>query len=280
MKKAGKLFVTLVAVTLLIVYCGGAAYAAEADQMVNGQIQDTSTGIADNSSDTVEYGTIDDQNPINDADVYIDDQGQIYDKGDPVDEHGDVLTPDNERDISEDTNDINDKDDSDVKDSDNSTSGKTDGKKSKDSDKDKKDKKPSYSEKDLRLLSSLIYAEAGGQPYEGQLAVANIVLNRLKSDVYSHCKTIKDVIYDRKWSVQFSVTVKCNGTSAISRALKTYDNDQKSMQKAIKAAKAALEGENNIGGFLCFQNKRYVSSIKRKYSNYKVIGNHVFYRCK
>lgn len=153
-------------------------------------------------------------------------------------------------------------------------------------------KKPSYSEADLRLLSCLIYAEAGNQSYKGMLAVANVVLNRVKSDVFWHVDTIKEVIYDRKWSVQFSVTIKSKktGLSPLDKALKCYDTgkftganpeaENKAMQRAIKAAKAALEGKNNIGGYLCFTYKGGSGSIKKKYPDYKIIGDHIFYRTK
>ena len=85
--------------------------------------------------------------------------------------------------------------------------------------------KPSYTEDDLRLLACLVYAEAGNQPYEGMLAVANVVLNRVKSSVYSHVNTIEEVIYDRKWAVQFSVTIKNSktGKSMLDKALEAYD---------------------------------------------------------
>ncbi|MDF2537768.1 MAG: hypothetical protein K0S76_789 [Herbinix sp.] len=153
-------------------------------------------------------------------------------------------------------------------------------------------KKPSYSEKELRLLASLIYAEAGNQSYNGMLGVANVVLNRVHSDIYGHVNTIAEVIYDKKWSVQFAVTIKSKktGESALGKALKFYDTvkagknsseiEKTAMQKAIKAAKAALEGKNNIGSYLCFQNVRSAKSIKKKYSDYKIIGDHIFYRTK
>lgn len=152
--------------------------------------------------------------------------------------------------------------------------------------------KPAYSEKDLRLLASLVYAEAGNQSYEGMLGVANVVINRMKSDVYWHVDTIEEVIYDHKWAVQFAVTIKSEetGISLLDKALKCYDTgkytgsnpeaEKKALQRAIKAAKAALQGKNNIGNFLCFQNKRSANSIKTRYSTYKIIGDHIFYRIK
>jgi spore germination cell wall hydrolase CwlJ-like protein len=158
--------------------------------------------------------------------------------------------------------------------------------------KDPEESKPSYSEKDLRLMASLIYSEAGNQPYKGMLAVANVVLNRVNSDSYSHVDTIKEAIYDKKWAVQFAVTIKSksSGVSALDKALKLYDTGKyngsysetakKNMNRAIKAAKAALQGDNNIGSFLCFQNVRSSSRIKKNYSDYKVVGDHIFYRTK
>lgn len=153
--------------------------------------------------------------------------------------------------------------------------------------------KPSYTEDDLRLLACLVYAEAGNQPYEGMLAVANVVLNRVKSSVYSHVNTIEEVIYDRKWAVQFSVTIKNSktGKSMLDKALEAYDTgvftgknpeaEKKAMKRAIKAVKAALNGENNIGNFLCFRlNNSSAKKIKQKYSDYKIIGDHIFYRTK
>ncbi len=151
--------------------------------------------------------------------------------------------------------------------------------------------KPSYSESDLRLLACLVYSEAGSQNYNGMLAVANVVLNRVKSDAYSHTNTIKEVIYDNKWSIQFAVTIKNkSGESVLDKALKLYDSrkftgsnaeyQKKAMNRAIKAAKAALTGSNNIGDYLCFQNKRSKSSIKKKYSSYKIVDDHIFFRTK
>jgi spore germination cell wall hydrolase CwlJ-like protein len=153
-------------------------------------------------------------------------------------------------------------------------------------DKDKKaevKEEPNYSKSDLRLLASLIYAEAGNQSYKGKLAVANVVINRANSKTFWHVDTIKEVIYDSKWGIQFSVTKKnSNGISPLSKALKLYDSksypneaEKKSMNQCIKAAKAALNGENNLGNYLYFS--RNSSYLRNKYSNHIVIGDHIFY---
>jgi N-acetylmuramoyl-L-alanine amidase len=146
-----------------------------------------------------------------------------------------------------------------------------------------------YSKKDLRLLSSLVYAEAGNQSYKGMLAVANVVLNRTHSRAYAHAGSVRKVIYDRKWSVQFAVTIRNRrtGASPLDKALHLYDTchfgsshltvRQRGMKKAMMAAKAALQGKNNIGRYLCFTANRNMRGIKNRYS-YRIIGAHIFYR--
>lgn len=220
---------------------------------------------------------------------YVDEQGQVY-----YDESLITLEEPVIMDIpEEDTQEA--EEDSQAADTDKADADTNGTKNTKDQTKQDKEpevKKPSYSEADLRLLSCLIYAEAGNQSYKGMLAVANVVLNRAKSVVFWHVNTIKEVIYDRKWSIQFAVTIKSSksGLSPLDKALKCYDTgkfsganpeaEKQAMQRAIKAAKSALEGKNNIGNYLCFTYKGGSSSIKRKYPDYKIIGDHIFYRTK
>ena len=51
----------------------------------------------------------------------------------------------------------------------------------------------SSSNSDVNLLSKLVYAESRGEPYSGQVAVAAVVLNRVKSSAFPN--TIAGVIY-------------------------------------------------------------------------------------
>jgi N-acetylmuramoyl-L-alanine amidase len=131
-------------------------------------------------------------------------------------------------------------------------------------------KKKTYTSAQLKYLTSLIQAEAGNQPYEGKLAVANVVLNRVKSNLYPD--TIKSVIYDRKWAIQF--TVAYNGM--LSKELNKYSRYSTTAQKlSIKAAKAALEGRNNIGKYKSFT--VYSKYLAKKHPNHKKIGAHIFF---
>ena len=52
---------------------------------------------------------------------------------------------------------------------------------------------PGYSEQDLQILANAVYGEARGEPYEGQVAVAAVILNRLESPEFPD--TISEIIF-------------------------------------------------------------------------------------
>ncbi len=52
---------------------------------------------------------------------------------------------------------------------------------------------PNYTEKDLQIMANAVYGEARGEPYEGQVAVAAVILNRLESPEFPD--TISGIIF-------------------------------------------------------------------------------------
>jgi len=126
------------------------------------------------------------------------------------------------------------------------------------------------SAEDIKLLACLIHSEAGTQSYEGKLAVANVVLNRVKSSKYAN--TLKGVIYQ---SGQFSVAA----SGSLAKQLANFDNYSSNSQRlSIKAAKAALEGANNIGSRLYFHT--YKLAVKKGYDDKSTsvkLGDHLFW---
>lgn len=52
---------------------------------------------------------------------------------------------------------------------------------------------PKYSERDLQLMANAVYGEARGEPYEGQVAVAAVILNRLESPDFPN--SISEIIF-------------------------------------------------------------------------------------
>lgn len=92
---------------------------------------------------------------------------------------------------------------------------------------------------DQELLASLIFCEAGNQPYEGQVAVGAVVLNRVRSAAYPN--SISEVIYQ---SGQF--------TPAITGWLDSVYSGGSYTQSAYQAAEDAINGSNPIGDCLYF----------------------------
>lgn len=87
---------------------------------------------------------------------------------------------------------------------------------------------PTYTEDDLYWLAKIVFAEAEDQPDKGQIAVANVVLNRVKSDEFPD--TIKKVIFQKTGKIyQFS--------PVMDGRIKLEPDE-----RAIKNAKLALEG--------------------------------------
>lgn len=106
------------------------------------------------------------------------------------------------------------------------------------------------------LLAALIHCEAGGESYEGQLAVGAVVMNRVRSGAYPD--TIHGVIYA---SGQF--------TPAQSGKVNRVLESGKIYPSCIEAAKEAISGVSNVGDRTHFRRNNGREGL--------VIGNHVFY---
>lgn len=96
-----------------------------------------------------------------------------------------------------------------------------------------------YVRANQELLASIIYCEAGNQPYEGQVAVGAVIMNRVKSGSYPN--SIEEVIYQ---SGQFGPAA--TGWLNRVRSSKGYS------QTALQAAVDALNVSNPIGNCLYF----------------------------
>lgn len=133
------------------------------------------------------------------------------------------------------------------------------------------EKKKKYSEADLRLLSAIIYCEAGSESYKGKVAVGIVVMNRVRSNLFPD--TVKGVIYQ---SYQFSPVR--NGS--LDRALNQYDkgNFTSEYEKdCIQAAKEVLNGKTTItvGGKVKDFSKYLYFSGSLKGHTFE-LGNHEF----
>ena len=112
---------------------------------------------------------------------------------------------------------------------------------------------------DHRLLSRLVYAEARGESYKGQDAVAAVVLNRVASASFPN--TISGVIFQ-------SGAFSCVSNGSINNTPDSTD---------IRAALDALNGWDPTGGCLYYYNPRATDDKWIRTRTIKtVIGNHSF----
>lgn len=123
----------------------------------------------------------------------------------------------------------------------------------------------SYAQGEIDLLARLVYSEAAGESYLGQVAVAASVLNRVASPQYPN--TLTGVIYQ--------VT---NGHYQYSPVLDGRIN-LPANQTAYQAAYDALSGSDPSYNALGFYNPKKTSNQwVRQQTVSTVIGNHVFFR--
>lgn len=104
----------------------------------------------------------------------------------------------------------------------------------------KSSEKPKYTKSELRLMASIINCEAGGESFQGKLAVGIVVMNRVESKAFPN--TIKKVIYQKN---QFSPVR--NGM--LNKMLKQYDDGKTNSaqwKSCISAAKKVLNGQRTI----------------------------------
>ncbi|ODT14977.1 MAG: hypothetical protein ABS35_33065 [Kaistia sp. SCN 65-12] len=125
-----------------------------------------------------------------------------------------------------------------------------------------------------KCLATAIYFEARGEPMKGELAVAQVVINRLKNPAYPN--TICGVVYqnkDMRNACQFSFA--CDG-------IKDRITDQTSWKRAQTLAKRVLNEDNwwnaDVGSsthyHATYVRPRWAKTMKKM----QKLGHHVFYK--
>lgn len=126
---------------------------------------------------------------------------------------------------------------------------------------------------EIECLAKVVYHEARGEPREGQLAVAHVVMNRVADDRFPD--TICEVVFEKR---QFT---------GISKR-KNYDNFKgKTWDTSMTSAVLVYLGKkkDNTNGALFYLNpdkvrKKVLTSWKRKYKVLVQINNHKFFGVK
>ena len=110
---------------------------------------------------------------------------------------------------------------------------------------------------DLALIAAIVECEAGNEPEEGKIAVANVVLNRVASSRYPN--SVAEVLYQK---YQFTPVSSGRFVIVLSRGAST---------SCVSAAQAAMSGTQAVGSDIL-----HFRSATNGLSG-TVIGNHVFY---
>ncbi len=121
-----------------------------------------------------------------------------------------------------------------------------------------------YNKDALYWLSRIISAESQGEPLLGQIAVGNVVLNRVHSPLYP--ATIYGVIFDRRYGIQFS-------------PVKDGSIYNSPYEASVTAAKICLEGYSVSSEILFFLEPRIAISqwVPNNRPYRFTIGHHDFY---
>ena len=128
------------------------------------------------------------------------------------------------------------------------------------------------SNKQMSCLAEALYFEARGEPIKGQLAVGEVILNRVKDTRYpsSICKVVNQGT-GRRFACQFTYT--CDGKLEAVHERKPYE-------MALKIAKILMtthEGKLTRGSTHYHSN--YVNpEWSKKFERVAKFGRHIFYR--
>lgn len=120
--------------------------------------------------------------------------------------------------------------------------------------------KPEVNNEDLKILASIINAEAGVEPYEGKIAVGNVIMNRVNHPEFPD--TIKEVVYQRG---QFS--------PVSDGSIQKEPNED-----SIKAAREVLNGRRVINKNVLYFYDPRIATSKWIFTRKVVtkIGDHAF----
>jgi N-acetylmuramoyl-L-alanine amidase len=120
-----------------------------------------------------------------------------------------------------------------------------------------------FTRDEIELIAKVVHAESQGEPFEGKIGVAAVILNRLEHPDFP--KSIEDVVYQRN----AFTCVRNLHVSAVPDS------------QAYDAVNEALEGKDPTGSAVFFYNPRTASNewIKETEKQGAItIGNHIFFR--
>ncbi len=131
---------------------------------------------------------------------------------------------------------------------------------------------------EMDMLTAMIYCESRGEPYEGQLAVGHVIMNRVRSTKFPN--SLEAVL---RQSRQFEPA----GAGTFDIVLQAYREqipgvvDMNAWASCRSAAEECVNGESNVADCLFFRTHAPVpqlaENLKAAGVPYWIIQNHIFY---
>ena len=127
--------------------------------------------------------------------------------------------------------------------------------------------------RELRCMATAIYFEARDESIRGQIAVAQVIMTRVRSNWYPN--TICGVVYQGQWNrnaCQFSFA--CDGHPGVPK-------EQKEWETALDVAKQVVSGKvylSDIADATHYHATYVHPSWIREVRRIKQIGGHIFYK--
>lgn len=125
--------------------------------------------------------------------------------------------------------------------------------------------------KALRCMAMTLYWEAKGEGYDGMIAVAAVVLNRVKHPSFPN--SVCGVVHDGREEGPCQFSWWCDGRS-------DWPQNHKMWQRAEKIAHKALHDKltDPTDGSLYYHHTAILPSWRMAFTRTAVIGRHAFYR--
>ena len=134
------------------------------------------------------------------------------------------------------------------------------------------------SQSEIDMLTAMIYCEARGESYEGQLAVGHVIMNRVRSTKFPN--TLEGVLSAPKQFEPYGTGRYQTVLAAYWEGLEGYIH-QSSWNSCQKAAIVCVNSESNVGESLFFRTHAPVPQLVENLAAagvpYWIIGNHIFY---
>lgn len=125
---------------------------------------------------------------------------------------------------------------------------------------------------EVALAALIVFQEARGEPFNGQIAVAEVILNRVAHSCYPN--SVRGVVFQKH---QFS-GVGRKGVVQTAQAAERLNKN--AWQSAVAATKLAMQGTKIANGATHFTRYDSIPHWMGHGKDFNKLGNHIFMKLK